>query len=253
MNFDTRARFFLPEGASVDDLNSADVPDEEVGVSELWPSYMQSKKVHKMCALARLVSGWIEEQLYRVGISTCSADHLSLTAFSVVHEHHKSCVLLVEEGLFGSAAALMRPSLEAYFRGLWLQWAEGDELQKFQEGKHSLEPQRFIKQLLQRSKVERYGDLLPMWEESKQTLHGYVHHGYQSLVRRSGEVEVTAEEVTTMLKFSTGLALHASLDFTELVARRPPAGEETELRQAAVALQGKIVAFMRALDLATVR
>lgn len=235
------------------DLNKSDLSEEGVGSSEVWPTYMQSERVRELCALGRLVSEWTEDQLYEVGIAASSADHLSLTAFAVVHEHHKSCVLLVEEGLFGSAASLMRPSLDAYFRGLWLQWAEGPELQRFQEGKDSLEPQRFIKQLVQRSNVRRYGELLPLWEQSKKTLHGHVHHGYQSLVRRSGQYEVAAEEVAIMLKFSTGLALHASLDFTELVARTVVATKGGELGRTLARLQREIVAFLLALDLAAVK
>ncbi|MGY6273782.1 DUF6988 family protein [Achromobacter denitrificans] len=237
----------------MDRLNNADLSEEDAEFAGAWPTYMQSDKVQRLCALGRLVTEWAEERLYEVGIAPSSADHLALTAFAVVHEHHKSCVLLVEEGLFASAAALMRPSLEAYFRGLWLQWAEEPELQRFQEGQDSLEPQRFIKQLVRKSKVQRYGDLLPMWEQSKKTLHGHVHHGYQSLVRRSGEVEVAPEEVATMLKFSTGLALHASLDFTELVDRKPVAGIDIDQRRLVNDLQREIVAFMRALDLATLK
>lgn len=61
--------------------------------------------------------------------------------------------------------------------------------------------------------------MLPLWEQSKEMLHGHVHHGYQSLVRSSGELEVSPEELATLLKFSIGLTLHASSDFTELVAR----------------------------------
>ncbi len=237
----------------MDRLNNADLSEEDAEFAGVWPTYMQSDEVQRLCALGLRVTEWAEDRLYEVGVVPSSADHLALTAFAVVHEHHKSCVLLVEEGLFASAAALMRPALEAYFRGLWLQWAEELELQRFQEGKDSLDPQRFIRQLVRKSKVQRYGNLLPMWEQSKKTLHGHVHHGYQSLVRRSGEFEVTPEEVATMLKFSTDLALHASLDFTELVGRKPVAGIDINQRRLVNDLQREIAAFMCALDLATLK
>ncbi|WP_175154484.1 hypothetical protein [Achromobacter piechaudii] len=56
-----------------------------------------------------------------------------------------------------------------------------------------------------------------------------------------------------MLKFSTGLALRASLDFTELVDRKPVAGIDMDQRRLVNDLQREIVAFMRALDLATLK
>lgn len=94
---------------------------------------------------------------------------------------------------------------------------------------------------------------LPLWERSMATLHGHVHHGYQSLVRRSGEFEVPSGEVATMLEFSTSLALHTSLNFTELVSRTLVAEKGAGLAWALTVLQGEIAAFLRALDLATVK
>ncbi|WP_425519495.1 DUF6988 family protein [Xanthomonas arboricola] len=47
---------------------------------------------------------------------------MAVTAFTVVHEHQRACCQLTYSGLLGSAMALMRPSFEAFVRGLWLQW-----------------------------------------------------------------------------------------------------------------------------------
>ncbi|WP_428992557.1 DUF6988 family protein [Stenotrophomonas maltophilia] len=50
-------------------------------------------------------------------------------------------MLLVKHGLLGSATALMRPSFEAFVRGLWLQWPMIRSWRGFRRAM-TLQPQR---------------------------------------------------------------------------------------------------------------
>lgn len=91
-----------------------------------------------------------------------------------------------------------------------------------------------------------------MWASSRGILHGYVHHGYQSLIRRSGQIDVPPEEIVSLLNFSSGLATHASLELTELADKRAIPGREAERRDMVNKLQTELVATLGTLSLADV-
>lgn len=212
-------------------------------------SYLDDDRVQVALSLAHQVANWNEDRLSGPVLHAPEPDHMAAVAFAVVHEHQKSANVLVQLGLMGSATALMRPSFEAFVRGLWLQWATDDELARFQRGHDTTSPDRVIRVLMKRSGVARHADLLNTWEQSESTLHGYVHHGYQSLIRRSGTIETSPEEVVSLLSFSTAMALHASLEILELAEKRAPASEARTRPQLVAQLQLEVVAMLRMLGL----
>lgn len=217
---------------------------------DVWPSYMTDKRVKRAIKIAQDTAVWNEDKLYGIELHSSEPDHMAVVAFAVVHEHQKSCLLLINSGLVASAMALMRPSFEAFMRGLWLHWATDDELLRYQRGEDSLNLERAIKLIAQRSGIVRYNDLLDMWSQSKRTLHGYVHHSYQSLIRRSGVMDVPPDEIASVLNFSSGLATHASIELTELMDKFPPPGREVERRNLVNQLQGELMNTLYALRLA---
>jgi hypothetical protein len=91
-----------------------------------------------------------------------------------------------------------------------------------------------------------------MWKQSKKTLHGYVHHSYQSLIRRSSEIDIPTDEMVSLLTFSSALAIHASLEITELADKRPPLGQEVERRDLVNRLQVDLVTTLAAMGLANI-
>ena len=48
--------------------------------------------------------------------------HLGCASLHAAVEHSQGIVILVEEGLTGTALALLRPMLEAFTRGVWVLW-----------------------------------------------------------------------------------------------------------------------------------
>lgn len=218
--------------------------------SEVWPPYLADQRVQEAFGIAKDVAIWNAERIYGLEVHTNDPGHMAITAFTVVHEHQRACGQLTHTGLLGSAMALMRPSFEVFVRGLWLQWADDAELRRFQLGQDSLNPEKAIKSIVERSGQTRYSDMLDMWLLSKKTLHGYVHHSYQSLIRRGGEIEVPSEEVVSLLNFSSSMAVHASLEILEL-AERDALEERREATQAITRpLQWELIVFLQAMGLA---
>ena len=79
---------------------------------------------------------------------------LSSTSMSQSMEHYRGISLLVSEGAFGSAAALLRSQFECYVRSIWMYYcATEDELAKF--GKDQTLTSRQGK-----SKNKRFGEYL---------------------------------------------------------------------------------------------
>lgn len=223
--------------------------DGATAEEESMPAWLRDDRVQQALALADHVQWWNENQLFGLVLHAPEPDHMSAVAFAVVHEHHKSVALLVPQGLLGSATALMRPAFEAFVRGLWLQWANDEELAHFQKGRDTATPDKIIRKVVKRSGVQRYMDLTDTWFQSEKTMHGYVHHGYQSLIRRSGIIETSPEEVVDLLSFSTSMALHATLEILELADKRAPESEAATRPQLVADLQLEVVAMLRMLGL----
>lgn len=217
--------------------------------NRIWPPYLADDAVQEALGIAKDVAIWNAERIYGVEIHTNDPGHMAVTAFTVVHEHQRACGQLTYSGLLGSAMALMRPSFEAFVRGIWLQWADDSELHRFQQGEDSLNLEKAIKLIVARSGETRYSDMLAIWQASKKTLHNYVHHSYQSLIRRSGEFDVPPEEVVSLLNFSSSMAVHASIEITELMER----GSTEERKEATFAitrtLQWELVRFLSMMGL----
>lgn len=219
---------------------------------DAWPVWLKEPRVQRALEWADHVRRWNEEQLYGLILHGPEPDHMAVVAFAVVHEHQSSAMLLVKHGLLGSATALMRPAFEAFVRGLWLQWADDQELARFQKGHDTATPEKMIRRVIQRSREKRYADLLDTWEQSQKTMHGYVHHGYQSLIRRSGVIDTSPDEVVDLLGFSASMALHASLETVELAGKRVPEEEMATRPQWVAEKKLEIVTMLRDMGLVQV-
>ena len=217
--------------------------------SDVWPPYLADEGVQKALGIARDVAIWNAERIYGIEVHTNDPGHMAVTAFTVVHEHQRACGQLTNSGLLGSAMALMRPSFEVFVRGLWLQWAENSELHRFQQGEDSLDLEKAIKLIVSRSGQTRYSDMLAMWQASKKTLHSYVHHSYQSLIRRSDEFNVPPEEVVSLLNFSSSMAVHASIEITELIERDSKEDGKEATMRIIRPLQWELVQFLNMMGL----
>ena len=70
---------------------------------------------------------WVQRHLDGLTLAEpCKRSYLSGACLHASIEHGMAILVLVDEGLYGSALALMRPQFEAYVRGMWLAQCAGD-------------------------------------------------------------------------------------------------------------------------------
>ena len=187
-----------------------------------WPPYLTDPAVRDALELAYEVAQWNEDKLFGLVLDAPEPNHMAGVAFCVVQEHQKAVIKLVQLGAMASATALMRPTFEAYVRGVWPTIADDQQLAQFQKGQQSSDPEKLIKQCIKKTGRQRYTDLLETWRDSKPSLHGFVHNSYQSLIRRAGLFDVPPAEVVMLLQFSTSMSLYAGFETLELAQAHPP-------------------------------
>jgi len=137
-----------------------------------------------------------------------------LSAFTVVATtHHASISVLARDRLDSSALALLRPLVEACFRGLWLFHETTDkQVQAFASGKRTTFPD--LPRL-----VEALGPRFPdgLVEPAKKnygTLCGFTHTGYEQIVHifdHAGNVTPNVPEhivVGVVMNATSTLAIH---------------------------------------------
>ena len=219
----------------------------------IWPPYMADPALIEALTLGGEAAAWVDRSLSGLVLDGPEPDHIAVVAFLVVHEHHVSVMKLVRAGLMASGMALMRPTFEAFVRGVWLTIADDQQLAQFQRGEQSSDPEKLIKACIKHTQRERYSDLLETWKDSKKSLHGFVHNSFQSLIRRSGEIEIPHEEVVNLIKFTTGMALHASFEILELAKIHVPAQDRATRPVLVDRLVEEIVLMLGRMNLATWR
>lgn len=85
-----------------------------------------SDAIEDRCRQSRALAAQIERLL--PAVSPCCRRHdFAVCAINLALEHHRAIIMLVEAGEFGTAAALIRPLLEASASAFWLAYAASDE------------------------------------------------------------------------------------------------------------------------------
>jgi hypothetical protein len=131
-----------------------------------------------------------------------------------VLEHRHAVIVLVHLGIRSSAAALIRPSFEALFRGVWaLKAASEDQIQNIFKTDHpSVPPIKKVIEQLRKNKEARYLADLDFWQAGGD----YVHSGPLQMNRwlsRDGiEPLHTDRDAIVMLEISDLCALLAIIE-----------------------------------------
>jgi hypothetical protein len=110
---------------------------------------------------------------------------LAAACWHIAIDHQMAVVVLVHETLHASALALMRPTIEAYVRGLWLRYAATDqELDK--AGRDQFANDFFGKIVADLEMPGRFdhGALSHLKGETWRRLCSYTHTGYQQIGAR---------------------------------------------------------------------
>ena len=216
----------------------------------IWPAFLADQHVQLALAVAEEIAAWNIASFGEMRLQASEVERMAGIAFFVTHEHHSSAIRLTRLNHTASAMALMRPAFESYVHGIWLMHADEEQLSKFQKGYQSSGPEKLIRMCVKATNKERYAGLLETWEQSKPSLHGFVHNSYQSLIRRSGAIDFTKSEIVDLLRFSGGMALHASLELLEMMKAHAPPDEDATIRSShLVRLQNELLRLLERVDL----
>lgn len=149
--------------------------------------------IRARCQQSNALSTWTK-QLAPAIHPCCRRHDFAVCAVDLALEHHRSIVLLTEAGELGSAAALLRPLLEAAASASWLVYAATDNqilaLPTDPHAQAAAEDLPMLKELA--------SDLLPYFEAmstliqglakkgngAARWLHKYTHGGTPQLARR---------------------------------------------------------------------
>ncbi|WP_426149422.1 DUF6988 family protein [Pseudomonas sp. DC3000-4b1] len=173
-------------------------------------------------ALLNKSEKWMFESYQLAGTGGLDTDDKNLVGRVLWHlsiEHFQAIHILIDNGLFGSAYALLRPQFEGYVRGTWLHYCASPELQiKFTQGK---EPPRFSEMLKAIKLIENFqeGELTEFSELMLKTLHDYTHGGAGQFWNRINDSGIDSnyeqKDVTQILKLSLHISYLAFIALAE--------------------------------------
>ena len=134
---------------------------------------------------------------------------LAVGCLHVAIEHAQAIVVLIQEKCFGSALALQRPLIEAYWRGLWLRYAAtADEVN--QAGQDCFPKKDKIDKAL-KARFDDGAFTPPEWHK----LCSYTHTGYMQVGARltvdGVRSNYTLEEVRQALRYADMMQLASSI------------------------------------------
>lgn len=129
------------------------------------------------------------------------------------HEHHKALLLLLEQGMTGSAFAMVRVLFETTIRGLWLfRCASDADVRHFATDPKDLRIGPMIK-AVEALYGKDGGILHKVMKRLLPGLNSYAHSGYLQVVRR-----ITSEHITPSYADEEQLAAVAFADFCFFLA-----------------------------------
>jgi hypothetical protein len=164
------------------------------------------------------LADWINDRRRNLEILGGRRARFSASYFAIVHEHHRSIVLLVANRLYGSAFALARPIYETLVRGLWI-WrcATEEQIQKIidkDDVDRSLS--KFLSDIEEKEEAEYLGqELNKVKEKHWKSLSSFTHTGFHPIARRNTLEHIESnddeDEIEHIVGFVDALALLAVL------------------------------------------
>lgn len=97
---------------------------------------------------AKSLSDWLWDGMHGLQVDAGLRERLALSALVVALHHHKALIFLLENGSYQSFMALLRPQMDAWVNGAWLQrCATEQELEDFASGKSHVQPREIFTRL----------------------------------------------------------------------------------------------------------
>ena len=177
-----------------------------------------SAHIQKSFAMAH----WLAAELNGLSLSSSLRHRSSGACLSVTQDHQLAITSLIEQGIYSSAFALVRPLFESYVRGLWLAHCATDgEVEAFSTGG---EPPGISKLLSALEALPMFNDgrLSNIKTQSWDAMCAYTHTGSLQVQRWNTETAIEQnfppEELIEALSFSSSIALLSALGMATLAA-----------------------------------
>jgi len=160
---------------------------------------------------------WVQQHLDGLYIGEGNKRvHLAAGCLHTAVEHGQAIVLLVAEGIHGSALALVRLQFEAYVRGIWLLHGATDESVD-RAGRDKFPPMREMITDLEQPGCVDIGILSRVKAASWELLNSLTHTGYLQIGARLSAAGIGSNfeesHVRYALNWADVLAIHAVVGF----------------------------------------
>jgi len=162
---------------------------------------------------------WIEESNKLIEGTPVPATERARVSTTLLHlslEHCRGIISLVEQEIYGSGCALLRPQLEALVCGLWFYGcAQDEQVKSFLKDRR--QPPRFGCLIKELEQLERYGHktLSKIKKKIWPLLNDYTHGWIQQDMARNTKDEIVSaydpENVARDVCLSVGFALAAGV------------------------------------------
>lgn len=138
-------------------------------------------------------------------------------------EHRNSVILLLAHGLRSSAAAMIRPTFEAYYRGVWAHKVATEEQIRdiFIDAARIPKLDTILRQLRNNQETKALASY-DSWKEAGDYVHSGPLQLSRWLFRGSIEPHHTESDVVDMLELSDFCGLNAAIDLHEVCGTRQP-------------------------------
>ncbi len=126
----------------------------------------------------------IDIELSGISYIADGRNDLSIALFDVAIEHSKAIIVLIENSLFASSYALVRPMFESFVRAAWIQYCAHDEqIDRIREKDEF--PLSLGGMLESVEEVKDWpGTLSNIKKVALKNMHSYTHGGSQLIARR---------------------------------------------------------------------
>ena len=161
---------------------------------------------------------WINNKIRNLGLPSGRHARFSASCFDIVHEHHRSIVLLVANRLYGSAFALVRPAYETLVRGLWIwQCATEEQIQKIiDKDDIGLSLSELLSDIEEKEEPKYLGQVVnEVKKRHWRSFNSLTHTGFHQIARRNTQEHIEPSydenEIEDIIGFVDALALLAVL------------------------------------------
>jgi len=127
----------------------------------------------------------IDIELNGLSYTADGKNDLSIALFDIAIEHSKAAVVLIENSLFASCYALIRPLLECFIRAGWIQYCASDEQIVRIREKDEFPHISLYRMFNSVEEVKDWPDTLSNFLKiALRNMHSYTHGGSQLIARR---------------------------------------------------------------------